>query len=231
MQMISERRYSIAQIRSTDAGAKKKVLRGLAARFGVRSENLGGFKEVLRKGCFKRSLASGREVMMLSNHDAGKPLGRRSNNTLRLRESEDGLEFDCDLNMDTSFGRDAYAACLRGDWKEMSFGFTVPDGGDQWDDDWDDEDRSKRIALRTVNDCDLAEISCVGFPAYSGGKTAVNAGDGPMAFMAARSLWPSGTIPVEIRSRVRFAPSSRSMSDEERWLYTQALLLETLGQL
>ena len=107
------------------------------------------------------------------NHDAGKSLYRRSNGTLRLRESEDGLEFDCDLNMNTSFGRDAYEACLRGDWKEMSFGFTVPDGGDQWDEDWDDGDRSKRIALRTVNDCDLAETSR-SFPAHWRQDLAVN---------------------------------------------------------
>jgi HK97 family phage prohead protease len=227
MQMISERRYSLAQVRATDAGTKKEMLRGLAARFGVRSEDLGGFREVLAKGCFSRSLASGREVLMLANHDSGRPLGRRSNGTLSLSETDDGLAFTCEVNMNTSFGRDAYEACLRGDWKEMSFGFTVPDGGDDWDDDWDDEDRSKRIVLRTVRECNLAEISCVSFPAYSGGKTAVNASDGPMGFMAARSLWPSGAMPLEIRCRVGVA----SMSDAERAIYAKALRLEALADL
>jgi HK97 family phage prohead protease len=189
MSKIEERRFVSAQVR-TDTGSQRKTLTGIAARFNTLSEDLGGFRERLARGCFRASLASGKDVAMLADHDSGRILARKSNGTLRLRESDDGLLFDADLNTDTTIGADTWEMCRSGLWTEMSFGFFADD------EDWSDElllGDSRKTAIRTVKQASLIEISCVSFPAYSGGATSVMA--------AARSLFPAGGIPLELRSR------------------------------
>jgi len=63
-------------------------------------------------------------------------------------------------------GRDAAELLRRGDVDSMSFGFSVPRGGDEWSDD------GMRRTLKSVR---LHEVSIVAFPAYSGtaGTTSV----------------------------------------------------------
>src|SRR5437667_7784213 len=71
-------------------------LSGIAARTGVRSQNLGGFVEIIKPGAFTRALREKQDVRCLLNHDVNIVLGRVSNCTLLLSEMRDGsLAFIC----------------------------------------------------------------------------------------------------------------------------------------
>lgn len=131
-------------------------LTGYAARFGEWSEPL-PFREVIKRGAFKRSLASRNDIKLLWNHDSSKVLGSTRAKTLKLEEREDGLWVDAILP-DTSYGRDAKISIQRGDVTGFSFGFSVPAGGDSWNSEGTE---------RTLNSVRLIEVSTgVAFPAY-----------------------------------------------------------------
>ena len=200
----TERRYlASAIIRTARFADHKKVLSGVAARFGSLSEDLGGFRERLAPGCFRDSLASGRDIAMLVDHDSGKPIGRLSNRTLSLQETSDGLAFRCEIDDRISHARDIFLMASRGDITECSFGFVCR--REDWGDEPDPQDRNRRIPIRTVRQADLHEISAVTFPAYAGGATSVTASvvdSQTLTAGAGRSLWPAGAIPAEIRSHV-----------------------------
>jgi len=92
-------------------------------------------------------------------------LGSTRAKTLRLYEDERGLKVEAMLP-NTTLGRDAAELLRRGDVDSMSFGFSVPRGGDDWSED------GMRRTLKSVR---LHEVSIVAFPAYSGtaGTTSV----------------------------------------------------------
>jgi len=83
-------------------------------------------------------------------------LASRRAGTLRLSEDSTGLLAEATLP-DTTYARDLVVLMRRGDVSSMSFGFTVPNGGDTWDSN----------SERTLNEIRLHEVSVVtGFPAY-----------------------------------------------------------------
>lgn len=142
---------------------------GYAAVFNSDSSPL-PFTERIAPGAFKRSLQSRNDIKLLWNHDTGIVLGSTRAGTLRLVEDNYGLKVVASLP-DTSAGRDASVLLKRGDVSAMSFGFTVPQGGDSWD---------KSGAVRTLNRVSLHEVSLVAFPAYGAttGTTSVRSLDG-----------------------------------------------------
>jgi hypothetical protein len=89
---------------------------------------------------------------------------------MKLVEDSHGLKVIASLP-DTTAGRDAAVLLKRGDVSAMSFGFTVPQGGDSWD---------KSGNVRTLNRVSLHEVSMVAFPAYTAttGTTSVRSADG-----------------------------------------------------
>lgn len=130
--------------------------RGYAAVFNSPSEPL-PFIESIAPGAFKRSLASGREVRMFLNHNTDQVLGSTRSGTLVLMEDERGLWVENDLPP-TSVGRDLSILMQRGDVHSMSFGFSIPRGGDAWSEDGQS---------RELREVILHEVSVVtGFPAY-----------------------------------------------------------------
>ncbi|HEY1598909.1 MAG TPA: HK97 family phage prohead protease [Pirellulales bacterium] len=131
---------------------------GYAAVFNSYSSDLGGFKEIIRPGAFKQSLAGGVDVRALWNHNNDLVLGRLSAGTLRLREDSKGLFFDLSPP-DTQAGRDAIESIRRGDVTGCSFGFRVPRKGDSWR--LMDGER-----IREIHDADIFELSICAFPAY-----------------------------------------------------------------
>ncbi|WP_234050740.1 MULTISPECIES: HK97 family phage prohead protease [unclassified Xanthobacter] len=140
--------------------AAGRRLEGYAATFNTEAR-IAGFTEIIAPGAFR---ALGSDVLALLDHDPGKVLGRTRSGTLRLLEDAKGLAFSLDLP-DTQAGRDVLALAERGDLGGMSFGFTVPKGGESW--------QGTRRTLRTVG---LAEISVVqAWPAYSGTEIALRA--------------------------------------------------------
>jgi HK97 family phage prohead protease len=131
-------------------------LTGYAARFNEASEPL-PFREYIAPGAFKRSLQSRNDVKLLWNHDSSTVLGSTRAGTLKLTEDNQGLRVSAILP-ETQAGRDAKVLINRGDVTGFSFGFTVPQGGDSWNEDGTE---------RTLNAVRLMEVSTgVAFPAY-----------------------------------------------------------------
>lgn len=135
----------------------KSSLEGYAARFDKWSEDLGGFKEKIARGAFKKALKDS-DVRALFNHNADYVLGRSTAGTLALKEDKKGLLMVNDPPS-TQWARDLMVSVDRGDISQMSFGFTVDK--DEWK-----EDKEGRVT-RTIHEVGrLLDVSVVSFPAY-----------------------------------------------------------------
>lgn len=139
-----------------DGGAR--TIRGHAAVFNQLSEDLGGFREQIAPGAFAEALEKD-DVRALFNHDPNFILGRNVAKTLRLSEDARGLAIEIDPP-DTQAARDLLVSMERGDVTQMSFGFSVRPGGQDWAKD--DEGRT----IRTLKKLRLYDVSPVVFPAY-----------------------------------------------------------------
>jgi HK97 family phage prohead protease len=155
-----ERRIVVAGLEVRKAGeAALRTLVGYAAKFNVRSEDLGGWVEEIKPGAFDSVLQGRPDVRALVNHDPSMVLGRSTAGTLRLSADGVGLRAEMDLP-DTQPARDIAVSVERGDVDQMSFGFRVAEGGALWDLDADP-------AVRTVNSiAELLDVSIVTYPAY-----------------------------------------------------------------
>lgn len=138
--------------------AGNKTLTGYAAVFNSEA-NLGAFSEVVRRGAFAKSLATGSNIRALYHHEGSALLGTTRGGTLQLREDAQGLAFELSLP-DTSHGRDLAILVDRGDVAGCSFGFRVPEGGDRW------EQRGTQ-PVRELLAVDLVEITLTSDPAYA----------------------------------------------------------------
>ena len=140
---------------------------GYAAVFNSDSEPL-PFIERIAPGAFRKSLKGRNTIKMYMNHDSSMLLASTRSKTLRLEEDSKGLLVNADLP-DTTVGRDLSVLMQRGDVDSMSFGFSVPAGGDKWSDD------GMTRELRNVR---LHEVSVVtGFPAYKATSATVRSLD------------------------------------------------------
>ena len=97
------------------------TFKGYAARFGVWSEDLGGFRERIKAGAFAKSLADKRAIKMFWNHNTDIPLGS-TRGSLTLTEDEKGLLAEARLP-DTQAGRDMSQLIREKIVDSMSFGF------------------------------------------------------------------------------------------------------------
>lgn len=155
-QQATMERRSFSELRSNG-----RRLEGYAATFGARAD-LGSFVETIEPGAFRASL--GNDIIAMHDHDPSRVLGRTRSRTLNLYEDSKGLGFELTLP-DTSAGRDVIALAERGDLGGMSFGFLVPEGGEDW--------KGRTRNLRAV---DLKEISVVSaWPAYPDTELALRA--------------------------------------------------------
>lgn len=143
------------------ADARSRRIEGYAATFGAEAD-LGSFVETIAPGAFRAALSG--DILALYDHDMGKVLGRTKSGTLRLSEDSRGLAFDL-LLPETQAGRDVLALAERNDLGGMSFGFTIPEGGEHW------EGRK-----RSLTNIGLREISVVSaWPAYPDTEIALRA--------------------------------------------------------
>ncbi|MBR1230216.1 HK97 family phage prohead protease [Bradyrhizobium sp. AUGA SZCCT0176] len=158
--MDIERRTFAAEglhIEKRDAGEIRLV--GHAAVFNSLSEDLGGFREQISPGAFADAIETD-DVRALFNHDPNFVLGRNRSKTLRMSEDARGLAIEIKLP-DTQTVRDLVVAPIeRGDVSQMSFGFSVKPGGQDWAKD--DEGR----VIRTLKRVRLFDVSPVTYPAY-----------------------------------------------------------------
>lgn len=160
MSKIERRTFPMHDWSERAAAGKLKQWRGHAAVFGVETQ-IGTFREKVLPGAFKTAIAQD-DVRALINHDPNLILGRNRaypTPTLRLREDAIGLFVEIDPP-DTTYARDMEASIARGDVSQMSFAFTIPEGGEQWD------FTNRDNPLRTISKARLFDISPVTFAAY-----------------------------------------------------------------
>jgi HK97 family phage prohead protease len=139
-----------------DAG--KVIVQGHAAVFDRMSEDLGGFRERIQRGAFRKVLDANPDVRFLVNH-TGLPLARTTNQTLELREDPKGLRVYAEL-AGTTLAKDLQILVRRGDVNQMSFGFNMRGGTDVWKDD------DGQLVRTIVSFGELFDVSAVTFPAY-----------------------------------------------------------------
>lgn len=177
---LSPRREYLSEKRETIEGVERRSLdvANIEVRDAASSDSAGSFSgyaavwdspslplpftETIKRGAFSRTLKSRNQVFLLANHDPGRVLAARRSGTLRLEEDATGLRVEADLP-NTSDGRDLAVLLRRGDVSSMSFGFSVPAGGDHWSDENN----------RELRDVRLHEVSVVSSPAYESTSAAV----------------------------------------------------------
>lgn len=156
---------------------------GYAAVFNTASEDLGGFTEMIAPGAFRAALLTS-DTRALFNHDPNYVLGRVRAGTLQIAEDGKGLQVEATFP-DVQWARDLSVSVARGDVDQMSFGFRVAKGGDEWV-------ITDEAATRTITAVqELLDVSVVTYPAYPDTTVAIRSLD---AWRAASSA----TLPVAI---------------------------------
>ena len=79
------------EVRATE-DSDGPIISGHAAVFNSPSHDLGGFREYILPGAFKRTLKNSRDILSFFNHDPHYVLGRTGNKTLTLSEDLQGLD-------------------------------------------------------------------------------------------------------------------------------------------
>jgi HK97 family phage prohead protease len=147
------RTFPLAELRVE--GDKKPQIVGYASVFDQKSEDLGGFREIVKQGAFKKTIAES-DIRALFNHDPNYVLGRKKTGTLQLSEDDHGLRISINPP-ETTWAKDLLTSIRRGDIDQMSFGFkTIKD-------DWEKRDGEN---IRSLSEVRLFDISPVTFPAY-----------------------------------------------------------------
>ncbi len=148
------------ELRAHDQAGGGHMITGYAAVFNSFSEDLGGFREIIRPGAFKEALAGGQDVRGLVNHDPSQLLGRTASGTMRLKEDRRGLRFEIDAPKTTA-AKDVVESIRRGDMTGSSFSFQVRgDEGDNWRTEGEDR------VIRELLSVDVMDVGPVTFPAY-----------------------------------------------------------------
>ena len=160
---IENRTYRVTEMRVVSSGSNQElVIEGYAAVFGVYSQDLGSFKEIIRKGAFAESIQED-DIRALFNHDPNYVLGRNKSGSLELVEDEKGLRIKI-TPPDTQWAKDLVISIKRGDVDQMSFAFeTITDNWRQ------DEGQTVRELIKAR----LYDVSPVTYPAYE--QTSVSA--------------------------------------------------------
>lgn len=156
------------EVRSIGEGEEKQThLQGYALTFDSLSEDLGCFREIIRKGALDNCIMD--NVVLNINHDMDKPLARNNKfegiGALTLTVDEKGLFFDA-VPTDTSYSRDLITNMSVGLIDKCSFAFAL-DWGDNEAQTWDWDNGKRGYDLRTINKIkEIFDVSIVTNPAY-----------------------------------------------------------------
>jgi len=173
-----ERRYIPAtELRVSDAD-DETLIEGYAALFNSRSEDLGGFIEIIVPGAFRNALKVS-DTRALWNHNDDYVLGRIGAGTLTIEEDAKGLRIR-NRPPNTTWARDHLETIRRRDVHQMSFAFRLADNGAVWT-------KSGNLLLRTIHDiAEVSDVSPVTYPAYP--ATSVGVVTRPPTFSRWRKL-------------------------------------------
>lgn len=152
-----EIRIFCPEYRAVEEDGQKRIY-GYAAVFNKWSEDLGWFREKIAPGAFSEAIINS-DTVALFNHNSDLVLGRKSNDTLRLKEDDHGLHMEVDLP-DTQAANDLFKLVERGDIKQQSFGFITDTV------EWKDGEKGELDERTIIKVKELFDVSPVTFPAY-----------------------------------------------------------------
>jgi len=152
---IEQRANKKYEVRATETEDGERFITAKIP-YNSRSEDM-GFVEILKPGCFKKTINDKYNVRALYQHNESVILGAVKNGTLRLNDNQDALEAEIKLP-DTTEARDVYNLVKDGYITNCSFGFRAIK--DEW------KTTEKGHQERTIVEAQLREISPVTFPAY-----------------------------------------------------------------
>ena len=184
-------------------------LSGYAAVFNRESENLGGFVEVLKPGCFAEVLKGDPDVRGLLNHDANTIFARTRNGSLKLEEDKTGLRFTATIDPSDEDGRRVYSKVKSGLIDQCSFAFSVDDKGQKW------SERDDGMSLREITNINyLGDVSAVTYPAY------------PQTSVQARAILQDAGLDIDnITSLITRAQRGLSLNDSDRDLINASIMV------
>ena len=169
--MMNKERIKInttLEVRNIGEGEEKQThLQGYALTFDSLSEDLGYFREIIRRGALDNCNMD--NVVLNINHDMDKPLARNNKvsgaGSLTLTIDEKGLFFDA-IPTDTTYSRDLISNMAAGIIDKCSFAFSL-----DWNDDeaqtWDWDKNNRGYDMRTINKIkEIFDVSIVTNPAY-----------------------------------------------------------------
>ncbi len=137
------------------AAGEPMTIRGYPIVFGELSEDLGGFREIIRHGAIQFS----DDVRADFNHDSNCILGRVSSGTLKLAVDQRGVSMEANPP-DAQWARDLMVSIERGDIDQGSFAFRVLPDGQEWT-------ISNGQKIRTLTKIAVSRVSVVSDPAYT----------------------------------------------------------------
>jgi hypothetical protein len=143
----------------TRSDGKNPVLEGYFVRYDDVYKITEGATESIARGAFAESIKG--DVRALYNHNHDIVLGRTSAGTLELKDTDVGLWGAIQINPRDTQAMDAYERVLRGDISGCSFGFDIPEGGEET---IVKEDGTVHWIITRVDP--LYEVSPCTFPAY-----------------------------------------------------------------
>lgn len=123
-----------------DGGVASIKFRGLASRTNSKysvADYYGEYTETIMKNAFRTTLNENPEVQLLINHE-GIPLANTRSSTMKIWESDRGLEFEATLALANPDAQRVISGLQRGDLHEASFAFRVTPSGQSWNEDYTD---------------------------------------------------------------------------------------------
>lgn len=118
------------------------------------------FRERIAPDAFTSSLGA-EDILCTVNHDAGKVLGRTSNNTVEIFNNAEHLKIRCKLPK-TTYAADLLESVRRGDIQGMSFTFDNKDVDTEWMPDAAEDG----LPVCTIKRGYLYEVCFTSDPAY-----------------------------------------------------------------
>ena len=159
-----------------------ETIEGYAAVFNQEAVIAGLFREVIKPGAFRDSIASD-DIRGSFNHNLDQLLGRKSAGTLRLAEDAKGLRYTITLNEKDPIAVSVGAKVGRRDVTGSSFWFSPVTDDDE---EWTPGGRGE-LPLRTLTRVKLIELGPVALPAYAQTSVSVSNARSPEALERLRA--------------------------------------------
>jgi len=160
MSQVFEYRSIPGEVKFEERAEKPPVVSGYWIVWDEWSEDLGGFRERFMPGSLTETIKED-DLRSVHNHNNDWILGRKSADTLRVKEDDHGAHYEADIPIETQWAKDMVVSLRRGDIRENSFVFYVRH--DDGEEEWKEKDG---VLYRTILKASVREMGPQAFPAY-----------------------------------------------------------------